>query len=61
MRLSSKLGKIKFMRFITKANPDSLFLAVYFSIDGVQERSTKNNGAKVILWGAKNKKISRVF
>ena len=51
MRFSTKLGKVKLMRLITKANTDSLFLAIYFSINGVQERSTKDNGTKVILWG----------
>src|SRR3989337_2452475 len=61
MMLSTKLGKIKFMRLITKTNTDSLFLTIYFSINRVQERSTKDNGAKVILRGTKNKKISRVF
>ena len=50
MRFSTKLGKIKLMRLITKANTDSLFLTIYFSINGVQERSTKDNG-----------KIGRVF
>src|SRR5215216_174619 len=61
MKLSTKLGKIKFMRFITEADTNSLFLTIYFSINGVQERSTKDNGIEVILWGTKNKKISRVF
>src|SRR5215216_3824140 len=61
MKLSTKLGKIKLMRLITKANTDSLLLTIYFSINGVQERSTKDNAAKVILWGTKNKKISRIF
>ena len=61
MRLSTKLGKIKFMRFITKANTDSLFLTVYLRINSVQERSTKDNGTEVILWGTKNKKNSGVF
>src|SRR6266496_381839 len=61
MRFSTKLGKIKLMRFITKANTDSLFLTIYSSINGVQERSTKYNGTKIILWGNKNKKISGVF
>src|SRR3990170_3385512 len=37
------------------------FLAIYLSINSVQERSTKYNGTKIILWGTKNKKISRVF
>src|SRR5215216_3341962 len=61
MKLSTKLGKIKLMRLITKANIGSLFLTIYLSINGVQERSTKDNGTKFILWGTKNKKISRVF
>src|SRR4051812_40583851 len=61
MKLPTKLGKIKLMRLITKTNTDSLFLTVYSSINGVQERSTKDNGTKVILSGTKNKKISRVF
>src|SRR3989337_2466947 len=61
MKLSTKLGKIKLMRLITKANTNSLFFTIYFSINGVQERSTKYNGTKVILWGTKNKEISRVF
>ena len=61
MMLSTKLGKIKLMRLITKTNNDNLFLTIYLSINGVQERSTKDNGTKVILWGTKNKKISRVF
>src|SRR5215216_3406987 len=61
MKLSTKLGKIKIMRLTTKTNTDSLFLTFYLSINGVQERSTKDNGTKVILWGTKNKKISRVF
>ena len=61
MRLFTKLVKIKFMRFITKANIDSLFLTIYFSINGVQERSTTDNGTKVILWGTKNKKSVGYF
>src|SRR5215216_3242688 len=61
MEFYTKLGKIELMRLITKSNIDSLFLTIYFSINGVQERSTKDNGTKVILWGTKNKKISRVF
>ena len=61
MKLSTKLGKIKFMRLITKPNTESLLLTIYSSINGVQERSTKDNGKKVILWGTKNKKISRVL
>src|SRR6266536_2177722 len=61
MRFSTELGKIKLMRFITKTNTDCLFLTIYFSINGVQERSNKDNGTKVILWGTKNKKIGRVF
>src|SRR6266511_3983672 len=60
MRFSTKLGKIELMRLITKTNTDGLFLTIYFSINGVQERSPKDNGTKVILWGT-NKKISRVF
>ena len=46
MRFSTKLGKIELMRLITKANIDSLFLTIYFSINGVQEGSTKGNGTK---------------
>ena len=61
MRLSIKLGEIKFMRLITKANTDNLYMTIYSSIDSVQERYTKDNGTKVMLWGTKNKKISRVF
>ena len=49
------------MRLITKANTNSLFLTIYISINCIQERSTKDNGTKVILWGTKNKKISSVF
>ena len=49
------------MRLITKANTDSLFFTIYFCVHGVQERSTKDNGTEVILWGPKNKKIGRVF
>ena len=59
--ISTELEKIKLMRLITKANTNSLFLAIYLSINCVQERSTKYNGTKAILWGAKNKKISRIF
>src|SRR3954466_10083164 len=61
MNLSTKLGKIKLMRLTTKTNTDGLFLTVYSSINGVQERSTKDYGVKIIVWGTKNKKISRVF
>src|SRR5215216_784705 len=61
MKLSTILGKIKLMRLITKANTDSLFLTIYLSINGVQERSTKDNGTKVILWGTKNKKAVGYF
>ena len=61
MMISTKLGKIKLMRLITKANTNSLFLAIYLSINCVQERSTKDNGTEVIWWGTKNKKISRIF
>src|SRR3954470_3125083 len=61
MKISTKLGKIKLMRFITKTNTDNLFLTIYLSINGVQERYTKDNGTKIILWGTKNKQISRVF
>src|SRR5215216_4404331 len=61
MRLSIKLGEIKLMRLITKANTDNLFFIIYFCIDGVQERFAKNNGTKVILWGTKNKKTGRLF
>src|SRR3954468_6310438 len=61
MKFSTKLRKIKLMRLITKTNNDSLFLTIYFSINGVHESSTKDNGTKVILWGTKNKKISRIF
>src|SRR5215216_5196602 len=61
MRFSTKLGKVKLMRLITKANTDGLFLTIYSSTDGVQKRSTKYNGTKIILWGTKNKKISGVF
>ena len=61
MMLSTELGKIKLMRLITETNTDGLFMTIYFSINGVQEMSTKDNGTKVILWGTKNEKISRVF
>ena len=47
MKLSNKLGKIKLMRLITKTNTDNLFFTVYFSINGVQERSTKYNGTPI--------------
>ena len=51
MMLSTKLGKIKLMRLITKAGTDSLFLTIYLNIDGVQERSTKDNGKKSHVMG----------
>src|SRR6266516_2903733 len=61
MKLSTKLGKIKLMRLITKANTNSLFLTISLGINCIQERSSKDNGTEDILWGTKNKKISRVF
>src|SRR3989337_2622658 len=61
MGLSTKFREIKIMRHIPQTNSNNIFLAIYLSINGIQERSTKYNGTKIILWGTKNKKISRVF
>src|SRR3990170_3336293 len=61
MRLSTKLREIKLMRYITKINTDSFFIAINLSINCIQEGSTKYNGTKIILWRSKNKKISRIL
>src|SRR3990170_382461 len=61
MRLSMEFGEIKLMRHIPETYANSFFLTIYFSINSVQERSTKYNGTKIILWGTQNYKISRVF
>ena len=61
MRLSTKFGKIKLMRHTIYANSDNILFTINLSTSSIQEGSTKNNGTKIILWGTKNKKISRVF
>src|SRR6266536_1632232 len=61
MELSTKFREMKLMRHIPKTYSNSFLFTIDFSINSVQERSTKYNGTKIILWGTKNKKISRVF
>src|SRR3989337_4393933 len=61
MRLSSKFGEIKVMRHTTKINTNNFFSAINLGMNSVQERSTKYNGTKIILWRTEDEKISRVF
>src|SRR3990170_7843194 len=61
MWLSTKLREIKFMRHTTKVDTNNFLSTINLSINSIQERSTKYDWTKIILWRSKNKKISRVF
>src|SRR4051812_34586787 len=54
--LFTKFREIKLMNHITQTNSNNILFAVYLSINGVQEGSTKYNGTKAILWEARTRK-----